>query len=119
MKPLFKHKGFEHAVAMELCRREGKKVQVNIAQMKEIVRCLTEMIWEDRNILRGLENSAVVRGLDEIESERTKGNKTTVPDMRGAPVSKSGLCGNKLPAKPSARKGSVSKVRGRGKGKVK
>jgi hypothetical protein len=33
-------------IAQELCRREGKKSGVNIAQMSEILRCLGEILVE-------------------------------------------------------------------------
>lgn len=36
-----------HQLAMEICRREGKKVQVNIAQVKEILRVLCDIGREE------------------------------------------------------------------------
>ena len=34
----------DHQLALALCRREGKKVQVNIAQIKEVLRCLKDEV---------------------------------------------------------------------------
>lgn len=34
-------------LAVEISRREGKKIQVNIAQIKEIVRCLHDILVEE------------------------------------------------------------------------
>ena len=31
----------------ELCRREGKKIGVSVAQMNEIVGCLSDLMYED------------------------------------------------------------------------
>lgn len=42
-----KSKGL-HALAIEVCKREGKKVEVNIAQVKEVLRILGEIILEKR-----------------------------------------------------------------------
>ena len=37
----------EHQLAVEICRREGKKIQVNIAQVKEILRILVDIGREE------------------------------------------------------------------------
>ena len=43
-------------IAMELCKREAGKKQVDIAQMTEIVGHLSDMFFEDNPPFTGLEN---------------------------------------------------------------
>ena len=121
MKKGFNGKKFEHALAMELCRREGKKIELNIAQMKEVVRCLVELIAFNSITLTCLHKAAILRGFyGLLKPEGTEGSKTkTVRNMRRSGDGKPSLRRKKLPAKPSIRKGSVSSVRSGKKGRVK
>lgn len=42
-------------LAREICKREGKKQQVNIAQVNEVLRCLCDILVERFLIARGTE----------------------------------------------------------------
>ena len=44
-------------LAKEICRREGKKIEVNIAQVKEILRVIVEMGVEE---LKGFEDGPMI-----------------------------------------------------------
>lgn len=39
-------------IVKQLCAREGKKKQVNIAQMREIVNCLSDMLYANYTKLK-------------------------------------------------------------------
>ncbi len=59
-------------IVSELCRREGKKIGVSVAQMSEIVRCLGDMLNEpdaDRYaIVHAIENHELHRRVAEYAS---------------------------------------------------
>lgn len=38
-------------LVVELCKKEGKKVQVNVAQMSEVVKCLFDIAAENPELV--------------------------------------------------------------------
>ena len=50
-------------IAKEICVREGKKKQVSIAQVKEILGVLVDMMWDDPNVLTALLKNSQKRNL--------------------------------------------------------
>ena len=48
-------------IALELAKREGGKVEVNIAQIKEVLRCLGDMIADDKQVMDDLYEYALKR----------------------------------------------------------
>jgi hypothetical protein len=48
-------------IALELTKREGGKTEVNIAQIKEVLRCLGDMIADDKQVMDDLYEYALKR----------------------------------------------------------
>ena len=48
-------------ISQEIARREGVKKQVSIAQIKEILRCLGDMVAENEEVLQAIKVYAARR----------------------------------------------------------
>jgi len=55
-------------LTQELCRREGKKRQVNVAQMSEVVKCLADILHEEGDCGR----TQTLAALEKSASRRAK-----------------------------------------------
>lgn len=64
-----------HKMAVEICKREGKKVELNIAQVKEVLRILGEIILEKRINAVFAAASKVARGEKHGRSKRAVQSK--------------------------------------------
>jgi hypothetical protein len=49
-------------IAQELAKREAGKKEVSIAQIKEVLRCLGDMIADDKQVMDDLYTYALKRG---------------------------------------------------------
>jgi hypothetical protein len=64
-----------NTLAVEVCKREGKKVQVNIAQVKEVIRCTMDVLADHNWPMVGLVQAQAIRAYKKTRKDTKKGNK--------------------------------------------
>lgn len=57
-------------IALELAKREGKKREVNITQIRELLRCLSDMAVVDPSVLKTIEQSGQRRARYALKKKR-------------------------------------------------
>lgn len=57
-------------ICLELAKREGKKREVNIAQIRELMRCLSDMAVVDPSVLKAIEENGKRRARYALRKKR-------------------------------------------------